>query len=282
MSIKCTFRKDPSDHNHPHHHPVSSIFYFSLETDTGILPFGINQRIMASIASIQRVQVAHSSSPNVRSNRRGVRVMAAQISRQNNAASEDAAVHPSRRQIVMLPSSSLIYAGALTLLSGEQAAQAKGGFEVVRDQQDAYQFLYPFGWQEVSVQGQDVVYKDVIEPLESVSVNYIPTDKKSVADYGDAKEVSYTLVKKVLTNVNQDVRLLNAEERKDSTGRVYYDFEYTATTPRYTRHALASVTVGNGKFYTLETGANERRWGKMADKIARVQKSFEVSDRTDY
>eukprot|EP00889_Picochlorum_renovo_P006697 jgi/Picre1/33727/NNA_001206.t1 len=187
--------------------------------------------------------------------------MAAQISRQNNAASSDAAVHPSRRQIVMLPSSSLIYAGALTLLSGEQAAQAKGVSKLSGISKMRISFCI-LGWQEVGVQGQDVVYKDVIEPLES--------------------EVSYTLVKKVLTNVNQDVKLLNAEERKDSTGRVYYDFEYTATTPRYTRHALASVTVGNGKFYTLETGANERRWGKMADKIARVQKSFEVSDRTDY
>ena len=44
----------------------------------------------------------------------------------------------------------------------------------------------------------------------------------------------------------------------------------------------ASVTVGNGKFYTLETGANEKRWRKMADKIKKVQKSFVVGDRTDY
>jgi photosystem II oxygen-evolving enhancer protein 2 len=63
---------------------------------------------------------------------------------------------------------------------------------------------------------------------------------------------------------------------------VYYDFEYTASTPRYTRHAMTSVTVGNGKFYTLETGSNERRWSKMADKVKKVQKSFVVGDRTDY
>jgi len=43
---------------------------------------------------------------------------------------------------------------------------------------------------------------------------------------------------------------------------LYYDFEYTASTPRYTRHSLASVTIGNGKFYTLETGSNERRWDR--------------------
>jgi photosystem II oxygen-evolving enhancer protein 2 len=174
---------------------------------------------------------------------------------------------------VVLSSSGLVSPGM---------AQAKGGFETVKDQQDAYQFLYPFGWQEVSISGQDVVYKDVIEPLESVSVSYIPTEKTTIAEYGDVKEVSYTLVRKVLTTVNQDVKLVSCEERKDAGGRVYYDFEYTASTPRYTRHAMASVTVGNGKFYTLETGANERRWNKMADKIKKVQKSFEVFDRTDY
>ncbi len=29
----------------------------------------------------------------------------------------------------------------------------------VNDQGDAYKLLYPFGWQEVSVSGQDIVYK---------------------------------------------------------------------------------------------------------------------------
>ena len=161
-------------------------------------------------------------------------------------------------------------------------SQAKGAFEVMKDQQDGYQFAFPFGWQEVSISGQDTVYKDVIEPLESVSVSYIPTEKQSISEYGEVKEVAYTLVRKVLTTVNQEVKLVNAEERKDEAGRLYYDFEYTASTPRYTRHSLASVTIGNGKFYTLETGSNERRWGKMKEKIQKVRKSFTVSDRQDY
>ena len=38
--------------------------------------------------------------------------------------------------------------------------------------------------QEVSVQGQDKVYKDVIEPLESVSINMIPTTKEDIRDLG--------------------------------------------------------------------------------------------------
>ncbi|XP_048556956.1 uncharacterized protein LOC125537679 [Triticum urartu] len=42
----------------------------------------------------------------------------------------------------------------------------------------------PFRMAEVSVQGQDKVYKDVIEPLESVSINMIPTTKEDIRDLG--------------------------------------------------------------------------------------------------
>ncbi len=41
----------------------------------------------------------------------------------------------------------------------------------------------------MSVTGQDVVYKDIIEPLESASVAVVSTDKASVADYGPLGEV---------------------------------------------------------------------------------------------
>ena len=49
--------------------------------------------------------------------------------------------------------------------------------------------MYPFGWQEVQVEGQDVVYKDIIEPLESVSVTVEKTDKQKVSEFGSPEEV---------------------------------------------------------------------------------------------
>lgn len=64
-------------------------------------------------------------------------------------------------------------------------------------------------------------------------------------------------------------------QRDDSKGHVYYEFEFTAKTPRYTRHSVAVVSVDNGKFYTLSTGSNERRWGKMKDKLNTVVRSFQ-------
>ena len=39
------------------------------------------------------------------------------------------------------------------------------------------------------MKGQDVVYKDVIEPLESVSVSLTSTDKKDITEYGSPLEV---------------------------------------------------------------------------------------------
>ena len=63
----------------------------------------------------------------------------------------------------------------------------------MKDPQDGYSFVYPFGWQEVAVKGQDVVYKDVIEPLESVSVSITQTDKADVTEFGSPAEVCPTL-----------------------------------------------------------------------------------------
>ena len=42
---------------------------------------------------------------------------------------------------------------------------------------------------QVSVKGQDIVYKDVIEPLESVSVSITKTDKDVISDFGTPAEV---------------------------------------------------------------------------------------------
>lgn len=60
--------------------------------------------------------------------------------------------------------------------------------------------------------GQDVVYKDVIEPLESVSVSLVPTEKADVTEFGEPKEVAFTLADKVLTAPSQEVTLINVGE----------------------------------------------------------------------
>ncbi|XP_052175185.1 psbP-like protein 1, chloroplastic [Diospyros lotus] len=155
------------------------------------------------------------------------------------------------------------------------AAETKKGFLAVTDNKDGYSFLYPFGWQEVVIEGQDKVFKDVIEPLENVSVNMIPTGKQDIRDLGPPDAVAEALIKKVLAPSSQKTKLVEATEH-DVDGKAYYTFEFIAQAPNYTRHALGSICIGNGKFYTLATGANERRWEKMKDKLHTVVDSFKI------
>ncbi|WVZ06889.1 hypothetical protein V8G54_020235 [Vigna mungo] len=146
------------------------------------------------------------------------------------------------------------------------AAENKKGFLSVLDKKDGYSFLYPFGWQEVVIEGQDKVFKDVIEPLENVSVNVIPTGKQDITEFGSPQEVAETLIKKVLAPSNQKTKIIEAKEQ-DVEGKKYYQFEFIAKAPNYTR-----------KFYTLTTGANERRWEKMKERLQTVIESFKIFD----
>ncbi|XP_020522836.1 psbP-like protein 1, chloroplastic isoform X1 [Amborella trichopoda] len=186
------------------------------------------------------------------------------------------AASPSREQLIQC-------VGSLIMMDvlrehpwyGTVAAEALKGFQAVSDKNDGYSFLYPFGWQEVVIRGQDKVFKDVIEPLESVSVTMAPTSKQDIRDLGSPPEVAEALIKKVLAPPSQTTKLVEAKENTVD-GKSYYTFEFVAQAPNYTRHALGSITIGNGKFYTLTTGANERRWAKMKDKLHTVVDSFKI------
>lgn len=155
------------------------------------------------------------------------------------------------------------------------AAENKKNFQLVSDKKDGYEFVYPFGWQEVTIEGQDKVFKDVIEPLETASVTLFPTVKQDIKEFGSPQEVAETLIKKVLAPPTQKTKLIEATEH-EIDGKTYYTFEFMAKAPNYTRHALSTISVGNGKFYTLTTGSNERRWEKMKDKLHTIVDSFKL------
>lgn len=180
-----------------------------------------------------------------------------------------AATTSRRQMLASLP----VVAGAM--MAQPALAGAPKGFKVQRDPYDGYQFLYPFGWQEVSVDGQDVLFKDIIEPLETVSVAITLTDKKSVTELGDVKETCFTIADNFLTSRNQDVTLLDAKLESED-GIDYYTMEFTAKAPAYTRHALATIAICNGKLYTCVTGCNEKRWKKVETVARTVVGNFSV------
>jgi len=163
----------------------------------------------------------------------------------------------------------------LTIEAPALAVKIPKGFTIVKDQADGYQFLAPFGWQEVEVEGLDVVYKDLIEPLESVSVTLIPTDKKAITEFGSVDGVAENLANKVLTPPDQEVKILSAAERTVE-GIPYYSFEFRTSAANYNRHALSVVAVGNGNFYALTTGSSERRFPRLEERLRTVIKSFQV------
>ena len=59
-------------------------------------------------------------------------------------------------------------------------------------------------FQEVVVNGQDKTYKDVIEPLESVSVSIVQTRKIDIHELGPPEKVVEALVKKGFVFFNSE------------------------------------------------------------------------------
>ncbi|CAJ2669391.1 unnamed protein product [Trifolium pratense] len=192
---------------------------------------------------------------------------------------------PGRRQVIAIGTAaplvflfnqpSISFAAESKTAFQPVVADSTKGFQPVVDRKDGYSFVYPFGWQEVVIAGQDKVFKDVIEPLENVSVTMIQTGKQNIKEFGSPEQVAATLIKKVLAPPNQKTKIIQATEH-EVDGKIYYRFEFVAQAPNYTRHALSAVSVGNGRFYTLTTGANERRWGKMKDRLQTIVESFKL------
>ena len=155
-------------------------------------------------------------------------------------------------------------------------ALAISGMNATKDTREGYEFLYPVGWQEISVDGQQAGYKDIIEPLESAALNVYPTQRESVREIGTRDVVAKTLVGKALTAPGAQGKVLATSERTDKDGHLYYQFEFVTRTKSYERHALTVVTVTQGKFYTLTTGSSEKRWNKMKERLTATVGSFKV------
>ncbi|KAM0858786.1 hypothetical protein ACQ4PT_047609 [Festuca glaucescens] len=166
----------------------------------------------------------HARGSSLRRRHCCVRPLAASSSSSSNPARQPTATtsgdsvecSPSPRRQVLVAGAA---AAAAFVSRPTPAAFAEGtkGFLGVIDRKAGYSFVYPFGWQEVSVQGQDKVYKDVIEPLESVSINMIPTIKEDIRELGPPDQVAEALVRKVLAPPTQKTKLIEAKQENVSS-----------------------------------------------------------------
>ena len=149
------------------------------------------------------------------------------------------------------------------------------------DSTDGYQFFYPTGWVEVDINnGPDVVFHDIIQTTENVSVVISPVPSgQTLTELGTPTEVGYKLGKNALAPVgsNRTAELVNAEERQGEDGKTYYLLEYLVKFPNNRkRHNLASVAVSRGKLFTFNASVPQRRWNRMKGMIQDSVGSFRV------
>lgn len=153
------------------------------------------------------------------------------------------------------------------------------GLQSYADSYDGYEFLYPTGWVKVQVSnGPDVVYRDLINDTENVSVVISPVPEgESLEDLGTPTEVGYKLAKSIstLAENQRKVDLISAEAQQKGT-ETYYLLEYEVDLPDQQRHNLASVVVRRGQLFTFNASTLENRWSKVGDLLRQSVDSFSV------
>ncbi|MGA7934568.1 MAG: photosystem II reaction center PsbP [Kovacikia sp.] len=164
-------------------------------------------------------------------------------------------------------------------LSLQGCISTVSGLKSYVDSTDGYQFLYPNGWLPVKVSsGADVVFHDIIEQTENVSVVINPVSgNKTLGDLGSPGEVGYQLGKTAIAppGSGREAELVTAESREVGD-KTYYLLEYAVKVNGQERHNLASVAVSRGNLYTFNASTPENRWSTMEEVIKQVVNSFSV------
>jgi photosystem II oxygen-evolving enhancer protein 2 len=163
------------------------------------------------------------------------------------------------------------------------SAGVLGGLSSHIDSLDGYRFLYPTGWTEVKnlaeTSGLDVIFHDIIEQTENISVVINPTPgKRKLDDLGTPSEVGYRLGKSAIApdGSGREAELVNAEAGQVGD-RLYYLLEYAVTLPDgQHRHNISSAVIYRGNLYTLNASTPEARWDTMKDILTQSVKSFTV------
>ncbi|RDY14011.1 Photosynthetic NDH subunit of lumenal location 1, chloroplastic [Mucuna pruriens] len=145
------------------------------------------------------------------------------------------------------------------------------------DYEDGYSYVYPNDWKEFDFRAHDSAFRDKNVQLQNVRVRFIPTEKKDIRDLGPIEEVVSFLVKHRYAAPNQ-IPTINDMQERTIDGKIYYTFEYILTSPNYSSGSFATIAIGNGRYYTLIVGANERRWKRVRDQLKVVADSFRLLD----
>ncbi|XP_057789110.1 photosynthetic NDH subunit of lumenal location 1, chloroplastic [Salvia miltiorrhiza] len=157
------------------------------------------------------------------------------------------------------------------------AEEIPAKYDIFVDKVDGYSYYYPSDWRDFDFLGHDSAFKDRSLQLQNVRLSFIPTNKTDVRDLGPMDEVVFHLINDVYSAPNQVADLLDMQE-KNIDGRNYWTFEYVLTSPNFSRAAFATIAIGNGRYYTLIVGANQRRWRRYRNMLKVVADSFKVME----
>uniref|UniRef100_A0A0F7GY27 PsbP-like protein 2 n=1 Tax=Cypripedium formosanum TaxID=53042 RepID=A0A0F7GY27_9ASPA len=172
----------------------------------------------------------------------------------------------------------LVGLGALTSnVLQPRFASAEGKYEPFVDFTDGYSYVYPSDWRDFDFLGHDSAFKDRTAALQHVRVGFIPTNKNDIRDLGPMKEVIFDIVKNVYAAPTQKPTIFDMQERTVD-GKNYWTFEYELESPNFARTAFATIAIGNGRYYTLVVGANQRRWSRVRNLLKVVADSFKILD----
>ncbi|XP_077217061.1 psbP-like protein 2 [Tasmannia lanceolata] len=145
------------------------------------------------------------------------------------------------------------------------------------DVSDGYSYYYPSDWRDFDFRGHDSAFKDRILQLQNVRVSFKPTNKADIHDLGPMEEVISNLVNNIYAAPSQRTTIFDMQERTID-GKNYWTFEYELASSSFARSAFATIAIGNGRYYTLIVGANERRWNRLRNKLKVVADSFRILD----
>ena len=163
-------------------------------------------------------------------------------------------------------------------LTVQGCVQSGAGLKSYVDNIDGYTFGYPNGWVEVNISGgADVVFKDLIEETENVSVVVSPAPNDAeLTDLGGPTEVAQKLLPMVVPAEAGGQASLVAAGSREAKDVTYYLLDFTVQLPIGDRHNLACVVVRRGKVFTLNISAPDYRWSQVKPVFRQVVESFSV------
>jgi len=162
-------------------------------------------------------------------------------------------------------------------------------FETYKDSNGLWEFKYPTGLQKSESKTYNGVFlRDIIEPLESVGLRIIPTNRKSLDEIGDVNEVAKKLLADVVPK-GAPQEVIKAESKIDREGRrqdiIEYRYQWRFDKDMAARlgrnkfqlHCKAIVMIEQKKQYLLLEAVEEPRWEMVGDMLGLALETFKLT-----